>query len=480
MNRKLLVSVSALFAVFLLINACNKIDTTTLGGDLIPNIDNVNTFEKIFDVITDNKLFSDTTRMLYGEPHPLGIIENDIEFGKTTATLYSSFTPNAYRVYPFTVKRDSVTLDSVVLSLGCTAVFGDTNSIQQFEVKEISRFQDFDDSAYFLNSPDFLTEGSVLGTATVDFKTLNDSVFYRNAKDTIRSNNELRILLDTAWARQFVNYDTTAGSPYNNDSTFKRSFKGLEVKVNEASPNKSALAYINLGDNARTRITFYYRVVNNGKTDTSVAIFGYTNDPHASLVRRTPMNNYLANVNNTEENDARLFIQASPGSYATVKIPALDTFSNHIIHRAELICEKAPSDQDFYAAPKIMFIDAPNAAGDSVFAIRNDFAGAQGSPGYDLTALGGTYSKNKYVFNLSRYVQSIVARDFTNPTLRIYAPYSTYVYPLFPNTNTPISVNRAFLVINEPISFGRIVLYGGGEQAEPARRMRLRIIYSKI
>lgn len=473
MKSKLLASVLICFTAILLISSCNKIDTTDLGGELIPAVDNVNTFQIEFDVITDNRLFNDTTRMI-DEDHGVGYIENDPEFGKTTATTYVSFTPTAYRAYPF-VKRDTVVIDSVVLSLAYTTTFGDSNSVQQFEVREIdNRFKPFGDSLYLLNTNDFDVKETLLANATVNFLTLNDSVTYKNGKDTIRKNNELRIKLDTAWARRFVSYDTS--NVYNNDTAFKQNFAGVQIRSSEASPAKNAIAYFDLGDNERSRITFYCRVQNNGRTDTIAPYFQYTADPNANIIRRTPGNNYLANVTNTVENDEKLYIQSTPGSYASVRIPQLNTFSNSVIHRAELIFEKYPSTDDQYTVPPIMFIDAISTTGDSSFTIRNDFLPITNSPGYDLNMLGGVYRNNKYVMNLSRYIQSIVTKKFTNYTLKVYAPFTTqpYYIPEF----TDQASRKVGIVLNTPVAAGRVVLYGGGS-TDP-KKARLRIIYSPI
>jgi hypothetical protein len=472
-TRKIIASLTASFTAILLYCSCAKIDTTDLGSDLIPAVDNVKTFETVLDVTTDNKLFNDTTRMLYSTDHGVGIIENDAEFGKTTATLYASFTPPTYRSYPF-VKRDSVVIDSVVLSLAYTKTYGDSTSVQQFEVREIDPAVNFTDSLYFLNSPDFPVLPGLVGSGSVNFLSLNDSVRYKNGKDTVRTANELRIKLDTSWARRFVNYDTS--NAYNNDTAFKQKFRGFEVKASESSQDKKALAYFSLDDNSRTRITFYCRIKNNGITDTIAPNFTYTTDPHANIIRRTPAYGYLANITNGVDNDDKLYIQAAPGSYAKIKIPGLDTLSNRVIHRAELIIEKYPSQEDFYAPPDKMFIDAISSTGDSAFTIRNDFVPVNGNPGYDINLLGGTFKSNMYVFNLSRYVQSIITKGFPNYTLKIYAPFTTQPYYMPPNSNQ--ASRRLSILLNTPVGAGRVVLYGGASTNE--KKMRLRIIYSKI
>ena len=478
MKRNILASFAALLTLILIYSSCTKIDTTDLGNDLIPGSDNVETEDTTLDVITENLLtFDDSTKMLHTELHTIGIIENDIEFGKTAAHLYSSFVPSASRTYPF-IKRDTVQIDSVVLSMSFAQVYGDSMSVQQFEVREIKPDFNFEDTGYSITHPDFPVQSEILGSKTIFFNTLKDSVFYRNDRDTIRTAGEMRIRLDTAWARRFVNYDTTSGSAFNNDSIFMANFRGLEVKATDASPVKRALAYFNLNDNSKTRITFYCRIQTNGRTDTIAPFFIYTpRSPQANIVRRTPGHGYLANVNNGIENDEKLYVQTTPGSYISVKIPGLSTLSNRVIHRAELIAERIPTaEENYYAPPPYLFAEAFSTTGDSILSIRNDFILTNNDPGYDINTLGGLFRNNKYVITLSRYIQSIVTDKHTNYTLRISSPFTAQPYFV---TSADQPVFQIPIVINPTIAAGRVVLYGGS-YPDINKRMRLRIIYSKI
>ena len=125
MKRNILASVTFLITVILIYSSCSRIDTTDLGNNLIPAVDNVETFDTTLDVITDNFFTGDdTSRMLYTEMYTVGIINNDAEFGRTEGRLYSSFVPSASHTYPF-VKKDSVVIDSVVLSLSFNGLYGD-------------------------------------------------------------------------------------------------------------------------------------------------------------------------------------------------------------------------------------------------------------------------------------------------------------------------------------------------------------------
>lgn len=484
MKKNILGSVIVALIVFLVYPSCTKIDTTDLGNDLIPAVDNVNTFETLLDIQTNNVLFSnDSTEMPYNLDHAIGIIDNDPDFGATDAALYFDVSPATFKTYPFGNKDSLVAVDSVVLSLTYKTLYGDSNSIQKFEVFEIdptTEFQYSNTSDYKLNHPDFAVLPTPLGDRTFDFKILNDSVNYINATDTIRTSNELRIHLSTSLATRFINADTTTA--YQNDSIFKTFLKGFAVKASTASPVKSGLAYFDIS-NEKTKLTFYCRTKQNGTVARIAPSFRYFNNNgtttsriggQANLIKRTPSSAYLANVTNTNPNDATLYLQATPGAYATLKIPGIDTLTNRVIHRAEILVEKITPISEAYTTPDLLFIDLINGSGDSAFTIPNDFV-RTGESTYDVNLLGGKIKDNQYKFNISRHVQNIVTNKKTNYTLRIYAPFITQPYILDAAGNK--STLPLIFLINPRVAYGRVIVAGGGNAT---RKMQLRIIYSKI
>jgi hypothetical protein len=117
-NNKIALSIIAIVAsVAIVFSGCKKInEATELGGGLIPPIDNINTFETFLDIETDNLLFADTTKVYFNDDLALGHISNDPEFGVTHADAYFNISSSNYFTYPF-INRDSVTIDSVILSL---------------------------------------------------------------------------------------------------------------------------------------------------------------------------------------------------------------------------------------------------------------------------------------------------------------------------------------------------------------------------
>ncbi|WP_276483211.1 DUF4270 domain-containing protein [Paraflavitalea pollutisoli] len=477
MNRKIFLSVSAALTGLILYSSCTKIDTTDLGNELIPAVDNVKTFETVLDVQTDNFLYDDSTKITSNLLHALGIIADDPEFGGTEANIYSNFSPGTAATNPFGSVTDSVIIDSVVLSLAYGGYYGDSNTVQHLEVYEIDPAPgNFIDSTYYIHTPDFKVLPSLLGSRDVLFTTLNDSVLYRNGKDTIRTISEMRIKLDTAFARKFVNYDTAV--QYKTDSAFRTYFKGLAIKATSAGAVKNGLAYFNLTSTSNTKLTFYTRVTNDGKIDTTTATFAYNSNNQANLVKHTPAHAYQQYLTNGTPNDDKVYIQSTPGSYATIKIPGIDTFAqvNRVIHRAELIIEQVPSIQDnIYTPPALLFLDAVTNVGDSIVTIRNDFT-YDNQGGYDISTFGGNYTSGKYVFTLSRYLQSVVTKKQAfYRTMRIYAPVMTD--PYIQDTYGVSRASQYQVGVNTTVANGRVVVGGG---SHPNQKMRIRIIYSKI
>jgi len=468
---------------FLFVISCEKIDTTDIGDDLIPAVDNVHTFDTILEVISDNFLLPDSTRVLNSEAHAWGVIENDPEFGKTKGDFYFSLTPSRYGTHPFPQKDSTLIIDSVVLALAYVGAFGDTStSLQRMSVFEIDYDANFKDSVigYPINTV-IPYDPTVLGSKLVDFTTLDDSVKDVRKRDTLRLKNQLRIQLDKNLANRFLAYDTS--NAYKNDSTFRTLFKGLAIRVDEAgSPGKNALAYF-LPSGVNTKLIFYYRV----QSSTSSAIvdtvstefaFYQFNFANANVLSRTPANNYLTYLNNGNTNDDKVYIQSSPGSYATLRIPNLNTLSNRIIHRAELLVESISNDPlEKFGKPGTLFLDAIDTANKRIITIPYDF-----TYGNDFeTIFGGPIKYNKYNFNLSRYVQSIVTRHENDYNLRLYAPFrtnSTEVRGGVSITPSPPGENSGF-PINSPLAYGRVIL-AGGSYADQTKKIRLRIIYSKI
>lgn len=469
--KKFFIAIFSVVGFLFFVQSCQKIDTTDLGIGLIPAVDNINTFDTILNVVTQNNSFVDTTSISRTENHALGILE-DPEFGTTRASIYFDVLPQTSGTYPFG-SRDSVKMiDSVVLSLNYISLYGDSNSVERIQVFEIQPTADFKDSLYRLNSPDFAVVPTPLGIKEVNFTTLNDPRVIKKGKDTalVREQNILAIHLDKELGRRLMTYDTLGA--YKNDSAFTTYLKGLAIKIDSTtSPRKKALAYFNLADNSKTRLTVYYRT----NTDTAYTEFIYKNQvaKGANLVKRnTTGTRYANNLSNPADGNEKVYIQSTPGSFATVTIPGLKDLTNRVIHKAELIIEKLPSDDEVFLTPPVLFIDMIDSAKKAFYTIPLDFS-TDGSGSYNSATFGGVIKSGQYAFDFSRHIQGIITRKEPVFTYRLYAPFVTW--PFYSVTSTTNSGSP--LLVNQNIAQGRVVVGGG---SHPTQKMRLRIIYSKI
>ncbi|RYF87362.1 MAG: DUF4270 family protein [Chitinophagaceae bacterium] len=477
MNLKGLLGLLSLCLIFLF-TSCTKInEATELGDDLIPAVDNVNTFDTTLTIQAAYLPFNDTTRAGFTDNLAVGRL-NDPEFGTTNADLYFDLSAPTYGSYPFGGNKDSIQgIDSVVLSLSYQGGYGDTTNSQiSVQVSEIATSSLFShDSAYFFNHPGFSTNPAVLGSRTFIPKNLRDSVAVIRKGDTSKTANVLRIPLNNSIASKLTSFDTSNG--FKNDSAFHSLFRGLAVKTSSVS-GQGALAYFGLYD-AKTQLTVYYRK-KNGTVDSAASVsFIHTTSSsikpgQANSIVRSPAGSYVAGLNNSTV--SQFYVQTSPsGSYIGMKVPDLSTFPNKVIHRAELIAYKVPSAMDnIFTPPARLILDRANgtAATDTAFTFENDIQiGFDGS--LSLGAFGGNLrSDDSYRFNITRYVQAIVTRKERNDSLRIYAPLRTNLFAK--NLGLKISIPN---LVN--IASGRVVV-ASPNYPNPAMRLRLRVIYSNL
>ena len=485
-------------AIFFFISGCTKIDTTTIGSGLIPPIDGVTTLETSLDVFTDNFInpTNDSLRVYKADDHIIGVINNDPLFGKTTAETYFELKPTSYKFsFP---GGASVVPDSAVLILSYKGTFGDTAINQNWEVRELSEALNRD-SAYPV-STQFAT-GNVLGSKSIDITTLNDSINY----GLENASNQIRIKLAPEFASRFIKqYDSTDNNAYQSDSLFRLNFKGFAVSPAAGSAG-NALIRINLLDtNTKLALFYNYKIPDSANRSNAVSYFRFSPGGSSSSVAVSSSANYIkrdyngsplyANVTDANKNDSLLFIQTSPGTFATVKIPGLSNLENSIIHRAELTVYQAqdPMSTDvIFTPPRYLLLSSYDSSKIVKTNIPNAFIYNSNSGTNNISSFGGFLTQKSvagigeakcYIFDVSRYVQGIVTRKDKNLTLLLSAPSNdsliyTAPYPAIAASavhyyTTSSTANNA--------ADGRVLLAGGGMSSANPLRMRLRIIYSRI
>lgn len=460
-----------------LIFSCTKInESTELGDELIPSVDNINTFDTTLEIQAAYYPFDDSSKHLINESMALGRI-NDPAFGSTTADMFFNLSSTVYNSSPF---RDTLeAIDSVVLSLAYRGGYGDTTVSGSItaEVSEMNPGNGFIDTVlYRFDNPGNFSSGPSLGSKTFSIPQFRDSIRVGFKSDTVRVANVLRIRLNNSIGQKLASFDTTATGGFKNDSLFKTKFRGLAVKTTNASM-PGALAYFNLADITRTSLLVYYRSKKGAVKDTGVATFVHSTYSQANSIRRTPGGEYMAKLNTPSSQ--KLYIQSSPsGSYVGMFIPGLSSFPNKVIHRAELIAYRVPADnaafESVFTPPNRLILDhkGTNNSKDSAYIFDNDIQpGLDGS--LDFAAFGGTLrSDQSYRFNITRYVQGIVTRGERNDSLRLFAPLRTSMYSR--TLGQVISIPNLDLIAK-----GRVVI-ANNNFPDASRRLRLRIIYSNL
>jgi Domain of unknown function (DUF4270) len=495
--KRFLSAIVILLTFFAANSGCSKLDTTDIGSDLIPAVDNVNTFETILSINATQGIFNDSSIVTNTEDHVLGRIGNDPVFGTTTANIYAQFKPVFFPYYYLGTTDTLVGFDSVVLCLSYKGFWGDNTIPMKLDVKEVALNAGtlWDSLGQDRNVNYAPPTGNLLGSATVDVRNVGNYVVYANKKDSVK--NHVRIkLTNSAFTSMLYSLDSAQSSPKNgfySDSVFRKNFQnGLAI----IASNSNGLMYTNLTDSS-TRLEVHYRKRSAGVYDTTFTSFKMISADASTAKHSVTVNNIVRNRAgfpvSTPSSDA-IYLQTSPGTYANLKIPALDTLSNRIVHRAEIIIEQVPVNfqtDTIFSVPDFLYLDLadtttgtpkwkpvyfdlnPNVLYDPDFKTASFYPGAAG---IDYFYHGG-YARNKndvfgnsikyYNFNITRYLQQLVTKHTPNYTLRLSAPYK-YSYPQY--IAGAISGNNS-------IAKGRVKV---GSGTNTNYRMRLRIIYSKI
>ena len=491
MQKRILSVASAAFLFILIIVGCTKLDTTDIGSDLLPAVDNVNTFETLLTINATQGVFSsDSTLVANTDDQVLGKITTDPLFGTTTASIFAQFKPTFFPYYYGNAKDTIVGYDSVVLCLSYKGFWGDSTLPVQLQVKEVAvNAGGLWDSLYQTKTVNYAptTFGSVLGSTTFNVTSLGNYIKYSNGKDSVK--NQIRIKLSNNFAAKIFAMDSVLNNPFRSDSLFRTIQNGFAITASSAN----GLLYTNLTDSS-SKLEIHFRRKNGGAVDTIYSAFKLSTAFGSSIVPSATANNLVRSrpAQVTTPAPGEIYLQTTPGTYANLKIPSLDTLSNRIIHRAEIIVEQIPNNPIFdgyFSAPSFLYMDLkdtgatnkwkpiyfdlnPNISYDPDFLLNTYYP----SSGIDFGYFGGFARDKKdlfgnaikyYNFNITRHVQQIVTKHTTNYPLRLYAPYDL----IYPQHSTNV------IPFNNRLANGRVKV-GDGTNAN--YKMRLRLVYSKI
>lgn len=477
--RSLLKGSIFIFFVLFLAN-CTKIKGTDIGAELLPAIDNITTFDTTFEVIATTEITPDSLLPRLGRDangnagqYILGHIANDPQFGKTTASIFMELKPPSFP-YFFQNTADSLYLDSVVLCLRWTNTFGDSNALQTINVHRVT---DLLNVATAYNTNKSVRYGDLIGSKTFAPKKLNDSVvLFRQTRV-----NQLRIRLNNSFARSLLAFDTSARSPYFNDTLYREFFKGFALVPQTSGTSANALMSFAMSDTS-THLRIYYRYDKSGVRDTTYRDFKFN-----GLYPGAGVNNIQRVYNGSEaslhigskpKGDSLVYLQSAPGTYALLKIPGLDEFKkkkgNVMVHLAQLSMEEVNTPgkrPGLFDTPEFLYLEFLDSINNAYLPFLTDaFLDGQFEPIF----FGGTrkYIKDfnnnvvsSYNMNITRYLQGIITRNTPNFQLKLFAPYALRYEELL----------ITFALNN--LARGNVVVGGG---THSTKKMKFRVIYSKL
>jgi hypothetical protein len=305
--------------------SCRKKDST-VGLEEINSSQYLNGITDTFAIISYTELEDSTIT-----DNPANVVLGsyvDPEFGLMNASFYTQW--RIATVNPDFGDPTTIVLDSFVLSLDYAGYYGDLGA-QTFEVYELDEDLYLDSTYYMFTTkstkPNNLV-ASNMGTITPNPN--NPSIV---GTDTV--NAQLRIPLDTNFARQFINEAVSGSTTFASNEDFLTFFKGIKVQVNNPmqSQGQGAILYFDLSD-AASKATIYFTQDSIPKT------YEFIINSSCADFNQVSFNSDLYPVNEVVSDSTKgmneFFAQAFRHR-AVVYIPELDSLpDNIIVHRADL------------------------------------------------------------------------------------------------------------------------------------------------
>jgi len=398
----LLVSILLIFSLF----SCKK-NPYEIGIDLLPPSDTLNVNSTDTCTVTAYSMNQDSIRTDEMTTILLGSIMDPV-FGKTTASFYSQVLLSAEGV-DF---GNNPVLDSVVLLLFYSSCYGDTSTLQNIKVYEISEALRLDTS-YYSNR-----------RAEVFPTLLADKNFLPRPSDSVRIGGKklaphLRINLN-----KFTNYLgnkilEAPASVLENNENFIDYLKGLYLEASPVS-NKGALVQFNVAGGESKLVVYYH-----DGTDPTKDSLNYPLPINESCARFNNIDHdgYLdANQDlkrqilnkDTAQGAQKLFLQGLGGVKIKLRFPFMKNFGKDdvvAVNDALLMLTNVEIDTVLSPPPQLTMI-RQDSAGNIGFLIDE----GEGS-GY----FGGTYNATTktYYFRLTQHIQRVI-QNFYKTNFDLY------------------------------------------------------------
>jgi len=417
---KLLVFPSLLLLFIILINlvACKK-DPYTLGLSLLPPTDTLSVKTTDTASIVAYSVLQDSIRTDETKTNILGSFVDPV-FGKTTASFCTQMRLSSEGV-DFGINP---VLDSVVLMLRYSSIYGNSDALQNVRVYELN--EDITvDTAYYSNrkvqyyntlladytfKPNLTDSISIYGIKVLSHLRINLS------KQTNYFGNKILyapsdILLSNTKFVKFIN------GLYIQSSTVN--FGGSLISFNMSSELTKMVVYFHSQDTTgNIRDSLHYDLVINSLCP---RFNTFDHNQYADAIPE--FKNQVLN-NDTNQGKNILFIQGLAGVKIKLHLPYITDFSNKLaLNSAVLILKNFETDTTLAPPVQLSIIQE-----DSVGKMHTLIDEAEGS-----TYFGGTYisSDRSYRFRITRHIQQVIQGKIKNNNLFLIvnSPSSNVLLP---------------------------------------------------
>lgn len=348
----------ALCAGFFSLLSCREYDITP--SDLIPEVDNVNTFSYNIDSfnvsinhgVTDSVKTTDlkfTSAQGSANMVLLGGITNDPYFGKTIGSFYIQFRPQkANFFFPVNAIMDSAVIVMPYSNSSLNGTYyGDTTSMMNVQVHKAT-MPFVNNATYYSNN--FLSyNNSPIGDVSIKYKDIKDSLV-TSYGDTVVS--QMRIKLNNSFAQEMLNADTTNFASF---AKFRAYIPGFFITVDPTKP-ASLLTYLILSSSTQTndkmlsasRMEFYYRDASGNKL---ISTFPYdiTGSAAFSTIKKDRTATPAAAALTTSVD--KVIIEGQPGIYTDLTISGIQKLGTAVVNRAQIVITQELVGLDNYYLP---------------------------------------------------------------------------------------------------------------------------------
>lgn len=401
-------------------------ERTVVPSDLIPDVDNIHTFELTADQLYvrlqtglyDSLRTNDSASSTIG----LGNISNDPFFGSIKSGLFFQVAPPAAN-FAFPV---NLLLDSASISLPFDNMsYGDTSNAANnyLYLKVYQMTQPLEKESIYYTFQNFTYNPNPVGGGAITLKSLTDS--FAIPGDTL--NGQIRIKLNNAFAQTIIDADS---SNFISHAAFMSFLNGLYIVPADTTAAQNRISFFHLAGataTAAARLDFFYHL--NGDTVAKLISFPFNALSTAFVNKITK--NYAGKpaddfIQHTQNRDS-IVVQGYPGLYTEITLRNLDTIPSAVINKAQLIITSLAVGGDaLYGPPLRLFLERLDDNG--IAGPIADVQGSSGTPssggidfmdGLPKEVMINGVLHYRYALNFPRELQNALKAGKTELTLRI-------------------------------------------------------------